>query len=146
MYGIPFPPTLQQSLDDTKVDYVQLGSSGLRVSWPILGAMSFGLPEMSSWLLGEEASLEVLKAAYDCGINTWDTANVYSNGVSEEIIGKAIAKFNIPRHKVVIMTKCAFPVGEQPDVFGNAFPEELKRSKDYTNSVGKLINRGGILH
>lgn len=40
------------------------------------------------------------------GINTWDTANMYSNGVSEEIVGKALKKHNIPRHKVVIMTKC----------------------------------------
>ncbi|KAK9313118.1 NADP-dependent oxidoreductase domain-containing protein [Lipomyces starkeyi] len=55
------------------------------------------------------------QTAYDGGINTWDTANAYSNGVSEEIIGKAIRKFGIPREKLVIMTKCGFAVGEQPN-------------------------------
>ena len=45
-------------------------------------------------------ALPLLKAAYDLGITTWDTANIYSNGVSEELIGKAIKKYDIPRHKV----------------------------------------------
>lgn len=138
MYGIPLPPSLKESLDGTKVEYCQLGKSGLRVSYPILGALSFGPPQpVAPWLLNEEASLEVLKAAYDCGINTWDTANVYSNGASEEIIGKAIQKFNIPREKVVIMTKCAFYVGEEIDVIGAAFADELNQSKDYVNQGGK---------
>lgn len=59
-------------------------------------------------------ALPLLKAAYDRGLNTWDTANVYSNGVSEEIVGKAIKKYNIPREKVVIMSKCMWGVAEQP--------------------------------
>jgi aryl-alcohol dehydrogenase-like predicted oxidoreductase len=62
-------------------------------------------------------ALPLLKAAYDRGLNTWDTANVYSNGVSEEIVGKAIKKYNIPREKVVILTKCHFAVGEEPGTF-----------------------------
>ena len=56
----------------------------------------------------------MLKAAFDRGLNTWDTANAYSNGVSETIIGKAINHYNIPREKVVILTKCNFAVGEEP--------------------------------
>lgn len=59
-------------------------------------------------------ALELLKAAYDRGLNTWDTANTYSNGASEEIVGKALKKFNIPRHKVVILSKCRWGVGEEP--------------------------------
>lgn len=59
-------------------------------------------------------ALPLLKAAYDKGLNTWDTANVYSNGVSEQIVGKALKKYNIPRQKVVIMTKCWGAVGEEP--------------------------------
>jgi aryl-alcohol dehydrogenase-like predicted oxidoreductase len=47
-------------------------------------------------------------------LNTWDTANVYSNGVSETIVGKAIRKYEIPREKVVVMTKCHWGVGEEP--------------------------------
>ena len=87
-YGLPFPLSLKKSLDSTKVDYVNLGSSGLRVSWPILGAMGLATaetPKMAPWVLDEDASLAVLKAAYDCGINTWDTANAYSNGLSEDV-------------------------------------------------------------
>lgn len=89
-----------------KVQYVQLGASGLRVSNPILGAMSFGDPRWLPWCLDEAEALPILKAAFDLGINTWDTANNYSNGRSEEIIAKAIKTYNIPREKVVIMTKC----------------------------------------
>lgn len=74
--------------------------------------MIFGSPtwEGSPWTLDEEAGLELLKAAYDNGINTWDTADTYSNGKSEVIIGKALKKYNIPRQKVVILSKIFNPV------------------------------------
>ncbi|KAJ5107425.1 NADP-dependent oxidoreductase domain-containing protein [Penicillium angulare] len=145
MYGIPLPPSLQKSVDETKVEYCQVGSSGLRVSLPILGALSFGTPQpVAPWLLDEEASMEVLKAAYDRGINTLDTSNVYSNGQSEEIIGKFIQKFNIPRQKMVIMTKCGFHVGEERDVIGAAFADQMNQSKDYTNQGG--LTRSGIFY
>jgi aryl-alcohol dehydrogenase-like predicted oxidoreductase len=94
------------------MEYVRLGNSGLKISKIILGCMIFGSPqwEMSPWTLDEDAGLALLKAAYDNGINTWDTADTYSNGKSEIIIGKALKKFNIPRQKVVIMTKIFNPV------------------------------------
>lgn len=139
MAGLPFPPSLQRSLDPTKVEYVKLGSSGLQVSWPVLGAMGLSLvpSPAAGWVLEEEASLVVLKAAYDRGINTWDTANAYSNGLSEEVIGRAVRNFDIPRHKLVIMTKCAFYVGQEPDVIGAVFAQQLCRSKDYVNQGGE---------
>ena len=136
----PVPVSLKNSLDATKVDYVRLGSSGLRVSWRILGAMSFGDARMVPFVLGEEASLEMLKAAYDCGINTWDTANTYSNGLGEEIIGKAIKELGIPRQKVVIMTKCAYCVGEASEVIGAMYAQQQARSKDYVNQGGELVS------
>lgn len=83
MAQFPIPPSLKESLDSTKVEYAKLGFSGLRVSRPILETMSFGYSPLATWVLDEEVSLEVLMAAYDCGINTWDTANTYSNGMSE---------------------------------------------------------------
>ncbi|KAJ5587656.1 NADP-dependent oxidoreductase domain-containing protein [Penicillium hispanicum] len=145
MNGLPIPPSLQKSLDSTQVEYTQLGASGLRVSWPILGALAMGAPTpLVPWLLDEEASIAVLKAAYDRGINTWDTADSYSNGISEEIIGKAIKKLNIPRQKVVIMTKCAFHVGEENDIFGPLFVNELNQNKDYVNQGG--LTRNGIFN
>lgn len=94
-----------------KVEYTHLGSSGLRISSPIVGGMSFGDPSWQPWVIGEDEALIILKAAYDHGINTWDTANVYSNGVSEKIFATAMKKYNIPRERVVIMTKCFFSVG-----------------------------------
>jgi aryl-alcohol dehydrogenase-like predicted oxidoreductase len=56
--------------------------------------------------------------------------------VSEEIIGKAIKKYNIPRHKLVILSKCYGPVGESPEIRGIFFPNEIKVSKDYVNQIG----------
>ncbi len=61
---------------------------------------------------------------------------VYSNGASERIVGKAIKQFEIPRHKVVILTKCYAPVGESPDIFHMKYYEQLKTTKDYVNHYG----------
>jgi aryl-alcohol dehydrogenase-like predicted oxidoreductase len=111
------PKELQESLDSTKVEYVQLGKSGLRVSNPILGAMSIGHKDWQPWVVDDEAEVEkLLIGAYERGLNTWDTANVYSNGVSEELIGRVLKKNNIPRHKIVILTKCYGTVGETPAI------------------------------
>ncbi|KAF9875182.1 hypothetical protein CkaCkLH20_07448 [Colletotrichum karsti] len=136
MSAPPMPASLQKSLDGSKVEYVNMGASGLRVSVPILGGMSLGSSQWGSWVLDEEASLEILKAAYDRGINTWDTANMYSNGVSEQVIGKAIKKFNIPREKIILMTKCALHVGEEVDMHTPPFTKQLNQSKDYVNQGG----------
>ncbi|KAK1513301.1 aldo-keto reductase [Colletotrichum costaricense] len=136
MFALPIPASLQKSLDTTKVEYVNLGTSGLRVSVPVLGGMSLGSSEWAPWVLDEEASLEILKAAYDRGINTWDTANMYSNGISEEVIGKAIKKFSIPREKIVLMTKCFIYVGEETNLHTTMFPQEVPKSKDYVNQGG----------
>jgi len=64
---------IQKLLNESKAEYRQLGKSGLRVSVPILGAMSIGDPSWQPWVIGEEDSLPLLKAAYDKGITTWDT-------------------------------------------------------------------------
>jgi len=103
----------------SKMEYTRLGSSGLKISKVILGAMSFGSSEWQDWVIDEEAALPLLKHAYDVGLNTWDTADVYSNGRSEEIIGKALKQYSIPRNKVVILSKCYFGVaddGSQPSI------------------------------
>ncbi|RSL40830.1 hypothetical protein CEP54_016003 [Fusarium duplospermum] len=138
------PISLKNSLDTTKVDYAQLGASGLRVSVPILGCMSFGSKKWHPWIIDEDASLEILKAAYDRGINTWDTANMYSNGISEEILGKAIKKFDIPRHKLILMTKCSVFVGEDLEVVGPAHGQFMAQSKDYVNQGG--LSRAAIFN
>ena len=67
-----------KSIAETKAEYKRLGNSGLRVSVPILGAMSFGDTAWQPWVIEEDKALPLLKAAYDRGLNTWDTANVRS--------------------------------------------------------------------
>jgi hypothetical protein len=78
---------IQESLEATKAEYKQLGKCGLRVSVPILGAMSFGSPDWLSWVLDEEKALPLLKAAYDRGLNTWDTGMLlcFSSALSDTI-------------------------------------------------------------
>lgn len=89
-------------------------------------------------------ALPLLKAAYDKGLNTWDTANVYSNGASEIIVGKALQKYQIPRSKVMILTKCYNAVSEDPE--GRYFLQrkEYQASKDYQNQFG--LGRAAIFN
>ncbi|KAH6659030.1 NADP-dependent oxidoreductase domain-containing protein [Truncatella angustata] len=139
------PKPLQESLDATKVSYAQLGECGLRVSVPILGAMSFGHKDWQPWVVDDEEEVnKLLKGAYDAGLNTWDTANVYSNGVSEVMIGNAIKKYDLPRHKLVLLTKCFGVVGEQPGTTQMRYGEHLKQSKDYINQGG--LSRAAIFN
>ncbi|KAJ3514791.1 hypothetical protein NLJ89_g2162 [Agrocybe chaxingu] len=89
----------------SKIPYVRLGNSGLKVSKIILGTMQYGSSEWQQWVLGEEEAIKHIKAAYDAGIQSFDTANVYSNGLSEIILGKAIKELKLPRDEIVVMTK-----------------------------------------
>jgi len=88
------------------MDYVKLGNTGLDVSRICLGCMSYGVPERGnhSWVLAEEQSRPFIKRALDLGINFFDTANVYSDGTSEEIVGRALKDY-ATRDEVVIATK-----------------------------------------
>ena len=92
----------------------------------------------------EEEAFKLLKGAWDVGLNTWDTANVYSNGVSEEMIGKFIKKENLPRHKLVILTKCYGTVGEEPGINHIKYGKEMKQTKDYVNQGG--LSRAAIFN
>lgn len=130
------PSSLKKSLEETKVDYAQLGSSGLHVSVPILGGMLLGSEKWENYVLDEKTSLEILKKAYDCGINTWDTANAYSNGVSEVVMGKAMEVYKIPRQKLVLMTKCWGYVADEVDVISFMYGQQMEQSKDYVNQGG----------
>lgn len=88
------------------MEYIRLGSTGLQVSRICLGCMSYGVPERGShqWVLNEDEARPFIKKALDWGINFFDTANVYSDGTSEEIVGRALAEF-ASREEVVIATK-----------------------------------------
>ncbi|CDK24405.1 unnamed protein product [Kuraishia capsulata CBS 1993] len=87
--------------------YANLGDSGLKVSKVIVGCMSFGSKKWLDWVLEDEDKvMEILKKCYDSGIRTFDTADIYSNGISEILLGKFLKKYEIPRDKVVILSKC----------------------------------------
>jgi 1-deoxyxylulose-5-phosphate synthase len=96
------------------MDYVRLGSTGLRVSRICLGAMSYGDPAWRRWVLPEEPSRPFIKRALEHGITFFDTADMYSLGRSEEILGRALRDF-ATREQVVIATKVFNPMSEDPN-------------------------------
>ncbi|KAJ5091332.1 aldo-keto reductase [Penicillium alfredii] len=89
--------------------------------------------DLKSWILDEDKALPLLKTAFDRGVNTWDTSNNYSNGKPEEIIGKAIRHYQIPRQKLTLFTKCWAPASEHDNIFAVPFAEEMRQDKDYVN-------------
>lgn len=88
------------------MDYVRFGSTGLQVSRLCLGCMTYGVAERGThpWTLGEDASRPLIRQALDAGINFFDTANTYSDGTSEEIVGRALHDF-VKRDDIVLATK-----------------------------------------
>jgi aryl-alcohol dehydrogenase-like predicted oxidoreductase len=106
------------------MDYVRLGKTGLKVSRICLGCMTYGEPATGepkagrhAWTLNEEESRPFLRQALDLGINFFDTANVYSSGASEEVLGRFL-KANVRRESVVIATKVWGPMREEPNGAG----------------------------
>jgi aryl-alcohol dehydrogenase-like predicted oxidoreductase len=101
------------------MEYTKLGRTGLDVSRICLGCMSYGVPErgMAPWSLNEEQSRPFIKRALELGINFFDTANVYSDGTSEEIVGRALKEF-ARRDEVVIATKVFFRMHQGPNGAG----------------------------
>jgi len=102
------------------MDYTTLGKTGLKVSRLCLGCMSYGSSKWRDWVLDEEESRPFFKQALDAGINFFDTADMYSNGASEEVTGRALKKLGIRREEVVIATKVYNPTGESPNERGTS--------------------------
>ena len=101
------------------MDYVKLGHTGLDVSRICLGCMTYGAPERGShvWTLDEEQSRPFLRRAIELGINFFDTSNSYSDGSSEEILGRAMREF-ARRDEIVVATKVFFPQRKGPNARG----------------------------
>jgi aryl-alcohol dehydrogenase-like predicted oxidoreductase len=99
--------------------YNNLGSTGVKVSELCLGCMTYGVPERGDhpWTLPEDQSRPLIRQALDLGINFFDTANTYSDGTSEEIVGRALKDF-ARREEVVIATKVFFPMNKSPNGMG----------------------------
>ncbi len=94
--------------------YVNLGRSGVKVSRICLGAMTYGDPAWRKWILSEEQGRPFIKRALERGVNFFDTADMYSRGASEEVLGRAIRDF-AKRDDVVIATKAYYPMSDAPN-------------------------------
>ncbi|KAH9921030.1 aryl-alcohol dehydrogenase [Fomitopsis serialis] len=140
------------SLQKRSMQYVRLGKSGLKVSKIILGCMSYGSHGWNEWVIDDQEEVtKHIKVAYDLGIQTFDTANVYSNGLSEVMLGKAIRELKLPREEIVIMTKLfgvvapkydmnLMRMGVKPDEVGLVNQRGLSR-KHIFDSVKKSLER-----
>lgn len=100
--------------------FVNLGSTGLKVSKICLGTMTFGSPEWRNWVMGEAEATPFIKLALDLGINFFDTADVYSLGQSEVVLGNALKKLGVARDRVVIATKVHSSMGDDPNQRGQS--------------------------
>jgi aryl-alcohol dehydrogenase (NADP+) len=96
------------------MDYVRFGQTGIKVSRLCLGMMTYGTPTWRPWVLDEATSRPFIKRALEHGINFFDTADMYSRGVSEEVVGRALRDF-AARDAVVLATKAFYPMSDAPN-------------------------------
>jgi aryl-alcohol dehydrogenase-like predicted oxidoreductase len=123
------------------MQYVNLGSTGLKVSRICLGTMTYGSSQWRPWVLDEDLSRPLIKQALEGGINFFDTADMYSLGASEEVLGRALKDFGPTRDKIIIATKVYYPVGDDPNQRGlsrkhimHAIDDSLRRlGTDYVD-------------
>ena len=123
------------------MEYVNLGSTGLKVSRICLGCMTYGSKKWREWVLDEPESRPLIRQAIEAGINFFDTADMYSVGVSEEILGRALKEFGPTRDRLVIATKVFNAMGDDPNQRGlsrkhifHAIDDSLRRLQtDYVD-------------
>src|ERR1700760_3332218 len=123
------------------MEYVNLGTTGLKVSRICLGAMTYGSKKWREWVLEEEKAKPFYRRAIEAGINFFDTADIYSLGVSEEITGRALKEYGPSRDKLVIATKVFNAMGDDPNQRGlsrkhimHAIDDSLRRLQtDYVD-------------
>ncbi|HEV3385686.1 MAG TPA: aldo/keto reductase [Gemmata sp.] len=123
------------------MEYVNLGRTGIKVSRICLGCMTYGSSKWREWVLDDAASRPFFRQAWEAGINFFDTADMYSDGASEEVVGRALRELAIPREQVVIATKVYNPMGRSPNERGlsakhirHAIDASLKRLQlDYVD-------------
>ena len=123
------------------MEYTNLGSTGLKVSRICLGCMTYGSSSWRQWVLNEEEGSPFIQQAIEQGINFFDTADMYSLGKSEEVLGRALKDFGPSRDRLVIATKVFFPLGDDPNQKGlsrkhimHAIDDSLRRlGTDYVD-------------
>lgn len=117
------------------MQYVRLGKTGLKVSRLCLGMMTYGTPQWRDWVLDEAASRPFVQRALELGINFFDTADIYSLGVSEEVTGRALKDF-AKRDEVVIATKVFSPMGDKPNQGGLSRKHIMQAIDDSLRRLG----------
>jgi aryl-alcohol dehydrogenase-like predicted oxidoreductase len=120
------------------MEYTRLGRTGLKVSRICLGCMTYGTSKWRDWVLDEEPSRPFIQRALEMGINFFDTADMYSAGASEEVLGRALKDF-ARREEVVIATKVYNPMGDGPNDRG------LSR-KHIFDAIDASLRRLGVDH
>src|SRR5437762_11235359 len=108
------PSSLRPHPYDCAMNYINLGNSGLQVSRLCLGCMTYGSKKWRPWVLEEDEARPFFRRAIEAGITFFDTADAYSIGVSETIVGRCVREFT-RRDDVVIATKVFFPMGPGPN-------------------------------
>jgi aryl-alcohol dehydrogenase (NADP+) len=117
------------------MQYMNLGNTGLKVSRICLGMMSYGTSKWRDWVLDEVDSRPFIHRALELGINFFDTADIYSLGVSEEVTGRALKDF-AKRDEVVLATKVFFPLSEKPNMGGLSRKHILQAVEDSLRRLG----------
>ncbi|ANN66576.1 aldo/keto reductase [Bordetella bronchialis] len=119
------------------MEYVRLGKTGLQVSRLCLGCMTYGVPDRGNhpWTLDEAEARPLIRQALDAGINFFDTANSYSDGTSEEIVGRTLREFT-DRDDVVIATKVYYPMRKGPNGGGLSRKNLMREIDDSLRRLG----------
>jgi 1-deoxyxylulose-5-phosphate synthase len=118
------------------MEYSNLGPAGVKVSRICLGCMTYGTPQWRQWVLEEKDSRPFIRQALEMGINFFDTADMYSLGMSEQVLGRALKDFGPPREKLVIATKVFFPMGDDPNQRGLSRKHILHAIDDSLRRLG----------
>jgi aryl-alcohol dehydrogenase (NADP+) len=121
------------------MQYVNLGRSGTKVSRICLGTMNFGSRRWRSWMLEDAEARPLIRRALELGINYFDTADFYSQGASEELLGRALKEIGLAREQLVVATKVFYPVGDDPNARG------LSR-KHIMSAIDASLRRLGMDH
>ncbi len=117
------------------MEYVNLGRTGLKVSRICLGTMTYGTPNWRPWVLDEEESRPFFRRALELGVNFFDTADMYSLGVSEEVTGRALRDFS-RREELIIASKVYFPMGDGPNQGGLSRLHIMRAVEDSLRRLG----------
>jgi 1-deoxyxylulose-5-phosphate synthase len=118
------------------MEYTNLGATGTKVSRLCLGCMTYGSKKWREWVLDEEQGRPFIQRALELGFNFFDTADMYSLGRSEEVLGGALKDFGPSRDKVVIATKVFFPMGDDPNQKGLSRKHILHAIDDSLRRLG----------